>query len=124
MAKKKAAPAEPPTFEAALERLERIVAELEQPELPLERSLAVFEEGVRLSRLLHLRLEEAERRVEILVEGEDGRKVPVPFRGAEGAGADAPAEAAEGDEDEENDEGADDGDDEGADGGGQRTLPF
>lgn len=123
MAKRKAAAAAPPTFEAALERLEQIVLELEQPELPLERSLAVFEEGVRLSRQLHQRLNEAERKVEILLKDEDGRKAPAPFGGGE-----EPPEGAAGDDeagasgDEEEDETDEDGGE--PDGGGQRALPF
>jgi exodeoxyribonuclease VII small subunit len=122
MAKKKAAAGGPPTFEAALERLEQIVLELEQPELPLERSLAVFEEGVRLSRQLHQRLNEAERKVEILLKDEDGHKTPVPF---EGQDAEFAASPAAGGEDEDGDgDGDDDGDGGEADGGGQRALPF
>jgi exodeoxyribonuclease VII small subunit len=112
MARKKAAGgAAAPTFEEALARLEAIVAELEESDLPLERSLAVFEEGVRLSRLLHQRLNEAERKVEILLKGEGGEKVPVPFS----PGGEA---AARGGDDESDD------DTEGADGGGQSKLPF
>src|SRR5512134_3092116 len=80
MAKRKtAAGAAAPTFEEALARLEAIVRELEEDDLPLERSLSVFEEGVRLSRLLHERLNEAERKVEILMKNEEGEKVPVPL---------------------------------------------
>ena len=76
MAKRKApAGAAAPTFEEALARLETIVRELEEADLPLERSLTVFEEGVRLSRLLHERLNEAERKVEILMKNEAGEKV-------------------------------------------------
>ena len=112
MAKRKAA-AQEPSFEAALARLEEIVRELEEADLPLERSLAVFEEGVRLSRLLHERLNEAERKVEILLKDETGAKVPVPF--AAGSEA-APRAEADGDDTDE--------DTEGADGGGQSALPF
>lgn len=54
-------------FDADLERLEALVERLEQGELALEESLAVFEEGVRLSRQLAARLEDAERRVEVLL---------------------------------------------------------
>jgi exodeoxyribonuclease VII small subunit len=59
-------------FEEILARLQRVVGSLEQGDLPLEQSLAVFEEGVRLSRLGTRRLDDAERRVEILL-AEDGR---------------------------------------------------
>jgi exodeoxyribonuclease VII small subunit len=59
--------AEPP-FEEALERLETIVEELEAGSLTLEESLARYEEGVRLSRRLSASLDEAEKRIERLVE--------------------------------------------------------
>ena len=58
-----------PPFEEALERLEHIVEELEGGELSLEESLARYEEGVRLSRRLTQTLDEAEKRIEKLVEG-------------------------------------------------------
>jgi exodeoxyribonuclease VII small subunit len=56
-----------PSFEAALARLGEIVQALEKGDLTLERSLALFEEGVRLSRLGAERLESAEARVEQLL---------------------------------------------------------
>ena len=68
-----------PTFEAALDRLEEIVAKLEAGEMPLEEALEVFEEGVRLSRFCHSRLEQAERRVEILLRSDDGEIEAHPF---------------------------------------------
>jgi len=61
------APAPELSFEAALERLEAIVAELESGELALERALAAFEEGVALSRRCAGDLEAAERRIEQLL---------------------------------------------------------
>jgi exodeoxyribonuclease VII small subunit len=69
----------PPSFEAALGRLEEIVSTLEGGEMPLEEALAVFEEGVRLSRFCHGKLQQAERRVEILLRGEDGEIEVQPF---------------------------------------------
>jgi exodeoxyribonuclease VII small subunit len=56
-----------PTFEQALQQLEQIVQKLEKGELPLEESLRHYEEGIRLSRLCHAKLEEAEGRIEILL---------------------------------------------------------
>ncbi len=53
-------------FEAAIAELESIVRKLEEGDLPLEQSLALYERGVTLSRFCHARLEEAERRIEIL----------------------------------------------------------
>jgi exodeoxyribonuclease VII small subunit len=66
-------------FEAALERLEEIVKELETGDLPLERSLRLFEEGIKLSRLCNKRLEDAERRVEILIKDRSGSVIARPF---------------------------------------------
>lgn len=60
-------------FEDALSRLESIVEKLEGGELSLEESLTAFEEGIRLSRICSKRLEEAERKIEILTKGEDGQ---------------------------------------------------
>lgn len=65
-----------PSFEQALERLETIVEQLEGGELTLEESLARYEEGVRLSRRLTQVLDQAERRIERLVESE-GEGPPV-----------------------------------------------
>ncbi len=63
------------TFEAQLASLERIVRELERGDLPLERSLELFEQGVRLSRECQERLGEAERRIEVLLRDDAGRPV-------------------------------------------------
>src|SRR5436309_10454971 len=61
------------TFEAALERLRAIVEGLERGELTLDESIARYEEGMKLSKWLTQRLDEAEKRVERLVaSGEDG----------------------------------------------------
>jgi exodeoxyribonuclease VII small subunit len=68
----------PPSFEASLEELERIVKELEKGELPLEQSLALFENGMRLSAECKRQLEEAETRVEMLMR-KGSEVVPVPF---------------------------------------------
>jgi exodeoxyribonuclease VII small subunit len=71
--------AKPKTFESSLEELERIVRELEQGELPLERSLELFEHGVKLSRECQDRLNQAERRIEILMRDNQGRPAVRPF---------------------------------------------
>lgn len=68
----RSAPAEEPSFEQVLSRLQELATQLEQGDLPLERSLALFEEGVRLARLGSHRLDEAERRVEELLSDEQG----------------------------------------------------
>jgi exodeoxyribonuclease VII small subunit len=65
-------------FEAGLTELERVVKELEKGDLPLERSLTLFEAGMRLSAECKRQLEEAETRVEVLMKrGSD--VVAVPF---------------------------------------------
>ena len=69
----------PKTFETSLEELERIVRELEQGELPLEKSLELFEQGVKLSRECQERLNQAERRIEILMRDNQGRPTVKPF---------------------------------------------
>lgn len=67
------------TFEASLEALERIVRQLEDGDLPLEKSLELFEQGIRLSRECQERLSQAERRIEILLRDNQGRPVAAPF---------------------------------------------
>ncbi len=60
------------TFEVSLADLEKIVRRLEEGDLPLDESLELFEKGVRLSRECRERLNQAERRIEILLRDEDG----------------------------------------------------
>ena len=69
-------------FEKALNRLSTIVSSLEKGDLPLEESLQLFEEGVRLSRYCSDRLEEAERRIDVLVKGKGGKITEEPFEEA------------------------------------------
>ena len=64
----KKAEAQSQNFESSLAALEKIVRELERGELPLEKSLELFERGVRLSRECQERLQEAERRIEVLLQ--------------------------------------------------------
>ncbi|MEY4527956.1 MAG: Exodeoxyribonuclease 7 small subunit [Nitrospirota bacterium] len=61
-------------FEQAMARLEAIVGELESGDLPLDESLKIFEEGIRLSKNCLKVLEEAERKVEVLVQDKNGKK--------------------------------------------------
>ena len=61
-----------PSFEGALQKLETIVQRLEKGELTLEESLGLYEEGIRLSRLCHAKLEEAEGKIEQLVKDARG----------------------------------------------------
>jgi exodeoxyribonuclease VII small subunit len=64
-----------PSFEEALQQLEQIVQKLEKGELALEESLKLYEEGIRLSRLCHGKLEEAEGKIEMLIK--DARGEPI-----------------------------------------------
>jgi len=70
-------------FEKALARLEEIVQKLEEGDMTLEDSLKAFEEGVKLSRFLAKKLDEAERKVEILLADEKGMTTE-PFAGEAG----------------------------------------
>ncbi len=72
-------PDDTPRFEEALAELETMVRRLEQGELPLEDSLAAFERGMGLVKLLGRRLEEIEQRVEVLLKREDGALVTAPL---------------------------------------------
>jgi exodeoxyribonuclease VII small subunit len=63
-------------FEAAIAELETVVKKLEEGDLALEQSLALYERGVQLSRFCHARLEAAERRIEILTDR--GELKPAP----------------------------------------------
>ena len=63
-------------FEAAIAELESIVKKLEEGDLPLEQSLALYERGVQLSRFCHAKLEAAERRIEVL--SDRGELKPAP----------------------------------------------
>jgi exodeoxyribonuclease VII small subunit len=87
MAKKKAAePEVEPGFEASLKRLEAVLDSLEHGDLPLEEAMRAFEEGVQLVRLCHRKLDEVERRVELLLKDEAGRFFTRPFPEEEGEG--------------------------------------
>ena len=70
---------QPKSFEASLEALEEIVHQLENGDLPLEKSLELFENGIRLSRQCQERLNQAERRIEVLLRDNQGRPVVSEF---------------------------------------------
>jgi exodeoxyribonuclease VII small subunit len=78
------------SFESSLASLERIVANLESGDLPLERAMELFEEGVALARRCQTQLGDAERKVEMLLR-ERGELKVAPFEPTK----DAPAGAAE-----------------------------
>lgn len=73
------------TFEESLEALEEIVSKLEEGDLPLEKSLELFEEGVKLSRSCQQKLEKAERRIEMLVKDSEGNPALEAFEEEEEA---------------------------------------
>ena len=75
----KKAEARSKSFETSLSALEKIVHELERGDLPLEESLRLFEEGVKLSRECQERLNQAERRIEVLLRDSDGKPVVNEF---------------------------------------------
>ncbi len=75
------------TFEDAMSQLEKIVQELESGDLPLEKALKKFEEGVRLSKFCFDKLEETEKKITVLTEDPSGNVSEAPF-----AGGDSPVE--------------------------------
>jgi len=85
---------EPQSFEAALKQLEDVVLKLEKGELPLEESLRLYEEGIRLSRFCHAKLEEAEGKIEQLMKDSRGE----PVQDAAGRPRTAPLAAPEDDD--------------------------
>jgi len=73
-------------FEDALNKLEKIVSKLEEGDIPLEESLKLFEEGIRLSRFCNQKLDETEKKVEILLKGKNGILKPHPFESSINSG--------------------------------------
>ncbi len=66
-------------FEEALQKLEAIVTQMEEGDLPLEETLKAFEEGVRLARFCANKLDEAERKVEKLMRDQAGKLQTTSF---------------------------------------------
>ena len=66
-------------YEEALKRLEKLVAELDRSELDLDTRLKKFEEGTKLARALLKKLDQAKKKVELLVKSETGHTTLVPF---------------------------------------------
>ena len=71
--------AKPNEFEKAFQDLEKIVQRLESEELPLDESLQLFEEGIRLSRFCNQKLEEVEKKIELILADAKGQPVTEPF---------------------------------------------
>jgi exodeoxyribonuclease VII small subunit len=95
----KKAEAQSQNFESSLAALEKIVRELERGELPLEKSLELFERGVKLSRECQERLQEAERRIEVLLQRDGEGRTGSSLLGEEFERL-APGDEAEADDDE------------------------
>jgi exodeoxyribonuclease VII small subunit len=66
-------------FEKAFQQLEKIVARLEGEELSLDESLKLFEEGISLSRFCHQKLEEVEKKIEMILSDAKGEPMTQPF---------------------------------------------
>jgi len=67
------------SFEESLKQLESIIGKLERGDLPLEESVQLFEEGIKLSNACKTDLETAEGKVQILLKQKDGSRKPEPF---------------------------------------------
>jgi exodeoxyribonuclease VII small subunit len=70
---------DPVSFEVALKELEVIVKQLETGEAKLEEALVLFERGVKLSRFCAKQLDDAEKKIELLVKDSQGEYKAVPF---------------------------------------------
>jgi len=67
------------TFEKSMEQLETIIKELEGGDLPLEKAIERFEEGIKLSKFCSDKLDETEKRISVLMQEIDGRLQEVPY---------------------------------------------
>lgn len=67
------------TFEQAMKKLEKIVQELESSDQPLEKALAMFEEGMKLSKFCSKQLDETEKKVTVLLQDQKGDIIEAPF---------------------------------------------
>ena len=67
------------TFEKAIEKLEKIVQELESSDLPLEKAIKKFEEGVQLSKFCSEKLDETEKKITILLKDQNDQLIEKPF---------------------------------------------
>ncbi|MCP4630582.1 MAG: exodeoxyribonuclease VII small subunit [bacterium] len=69
------------SFEQAMKQLEQIVQDLESGDIPLEKAIKKFEEGIQLSKFCTEKLDESEKKITILMQGSDGKLAEVPFSG-------------------------------------------
>lgn len=70
------------TFEQSLTQLEKIVQELEAGDLPLEKAIDKFEEGIRLSKFCGQKLDETEKRINLLMQNSTGDPIESPYEPA------------------------------------------
>ena len=71
------------TFEQSMKQLERIVQELEDGDLPLEKAIKKFEEGIKLTKLCSEKLDETEKKISVLLKDSEGQAAEKPFVDAE-----------------------------------------
>ena len=69
------------TFELAMKQLEQIVQDLESGDMPLEKAIKTFEDGIQLSKFCSEKLDETEKRITILMQSSDGKLSEAPFSG-------------------------------------------
>jgi len=67
------------TFEQSMKNLERIVQELEDGNLPLEKAIKKFEEGIKLTKFCSQKLDETEKKISVLLKNSEGRVSEKPF---------------------------------------------
>ncbi len=72
-------PAKPESFEKNIERMDAIVRQLEDADLPLEKALQLYEEGMKLSEVCQKQLQEAEGRIQVLMKRAGGKILAEPF---------------------------------------------
>jgi exodeoxyribonuclease VII small subunit len=71
------------TFEQSMKQLERIVQELEDGDLPLEKAIKKFEEGIKLTKLCSEKLDETEKKISVLLKNSEGQIAEKPFTASE-----------------------------------------
>ena len=80
------------TFEQSLKQLEQIVQELESGDLPLEKAMKKFEEGIQLSQACTEMLDKTEKKISLLLKDRDGKPIESPFKSV-GASSEPQADA-------------------------------
>lgn len=71
-----------------MKQLERIVQELENGDLPLEKAIKKFEEGIKLTKFCSEKLDETEKKISVLLKNSEGRMIEQPFLPEDEAGDD------------------------------------